>query len=593
MTARILDILPAETLISIAGHLDGIAGPDLSSFSLTNKAFHAAAAGFLFRDIHILVKHPRKLQRDVDSWLAVLRRTNSARHARRVRMTFHDKTLPHSDLYSPDRQMVVPTTQKWAYYSKHKSPENRRLRDAFVDPEAWTPMVRLLEALPGLTNMVIEHESSFSPLVLETMRTHHPNCRLELRGFDFHCSEGAAIDVHDVALLLAPQLHSISIKEYFQVSTGHTNESAILRLIGGLSPSLKTVELEPVFEGRHRRKFDADFESELQALITQTANHSLIPGKDLLNIFKSPELGTLRSLTLQKTNPDRLRAWFKATDFATLRHLRLTATPGELPWLTMHARFQQLESLELNYNEVSAGPGTAWEEGRAPGNVAVEFLAIMPALTSLSLEGRIPSPAIQFALSKFGGLLRKLSIRPSYGSHSSQDPPRVTLQDLCVLSKTCIRVQDLTLTLTVPTFQTSSPEMTEACESLGRMQSLRNICLTLRHETLEVRAGDGGCRRRARAYQRIVEDPMMADVVGLTTAEVAKSVWDTICGQGCRLELLQIDTIGDWCGTRKSDRVHQIRRVGAMGEGLVETTLFRENKKLYWRDMDFLGNKVP
>ncbi|KAF4773832.1 hypothetical protein HER10_EVM0005151 [Colletotrichum scovillei] len=584
MAARILDILPAETLISIAGHLDGIAGPDLSSFSLTNKAFHAAAACFLFRDIHILVKHPRRLQRDVDSWLAVLGRTNSARHVRRLKMTFLDKSLPHSDLYSPDRHMILPVPKETSFYFKHRSPENRRLRDAFVDPEAWTPMIRLLEALPGLTDMVIEHESSFSPLLLETLRTHHPGCRLELNGFDLHCSEGAAINAHDVALLLAPQLRSISIKEYYQTSIAHTNESVMLRLIGGLSPNLKIVKLEPFFGGRHKRKYDADFENELQALIAQTLDHSLISGKDLSRILKSPELGSLCSLTLQKTNPDRLMAWFRATDFAALRHLRLTASPGELPWLTTHARFHKLESLELNYNEVIVGPRPAWEGVANRGDVAIEFLAIMPALTSLSLEGRVPSPAVQFALSKFGGSLRKLSIRPSYGSHSRQEYPRIAPQDLCVLSKTCMWVQDLTVTITVPTFQTSSSEMIEASESLGRMRSLRNLYLTLRHSELEVRAGDGGCRRRARAYQRKLETTIEADAAGVTPAEVAKSIWETICEQGCRLELLQLDTIGDWGGTRKSDRVHQIRRVGAMGEGLVETALFRENGKLFWRD---------
>ncbi|OHE94315.1 hypothetical protein CORC01_10362 [Colletotrichum orchidophilum] len=583
MSTPSLNLLPAETLISIAGHLNGVPGPDLSSFSLTNRAFHAAAACFLFRDIHILVKHPRRLQRDVDVWLAILERTNSARHVRRLRMTFVDKTLPHSDLYSPDRHIMLPVASKNAFCGKHKSPESRRLRDAFVDPESWTPMIRLLEALPGLTNLVIEHESSFSPLLLETLRTHHPSCRLELKSFDLHCVEGAAIDAHDVALLLSPQLQGISIKEYFQISTGHANESVVLRLIQGLSPSLKTVELEPVFGGRHKRRYDADFESELQNLILQIVNDSPVSGKNLSKISKSPELGSLRSLTLQKNNPDRLKAWFEATDFTALRHLRLNAGSRDLLWLTTHARFHHLENLELNYGEYRIGPPGNQEDVGIPGDVAVEFLAILPALTALSLEGQITSPAVQFALSKFGGSLRKLSIRPSYGFFSMQKYPKITSQDLNLLSKACSLVADLTITIAVPTFQTSSPEMVEACESLGRMRSLRSLHLTLRHSTIEVTSGPGGCRR-ARAYQRKCETTIGADIMGVTPAEIAKSVWETICGRGCRLELLQLDTIHHYSGTRKSDRVHQIRRVGAMGEGVVEDTLIRENGKLHWRE---------
>ncbi|CCF38083.1 hypothetical protein CH063_00274, partial [Colletotrichum higginsianum] len=245
MASRPWDTLPAETLVSIAAHLEGVHLPDLSSFALTSKSCYAAAACHLFRDVHIRIKHPRKLHRDVAKWLAVLRHANAARHVRRLVMTFEDKTLHHSDLYSPDRLKLTPESADSLSYAKRMLPENRRLRDAFVNPEAWAPMVQLLKVLAGLTDMVIEHESSFSPYLLEALGTQHTKCLLELRCFDLHCTEGTSFNPYDVALLLSPQLHGISIKEYFQSFTGHTNESVVSRLVKGLSPSLKKVELEP------------------------------------------------------------------------------------------------------------------------------------------------------------------------------------------------------------------------------------------------------------------------------------------------------------------------------------------------------------
>ncbi|GJC94084.1 Protein kinase subdomain-containing protein [Colletotrichum higginsianum IMI 349063] len=581
MASRPWDTLPAETLVSIAAHLEGVHLPDLSSFALTSKSCYAAAACHLFRDVHIRIKHPRKLHRDVAKWLAVLRHANAARHVRRLVMTFEDKTLHHSDLYSPDRLKLTPESADSLSYAKRMLPENRRLRDAFVNPEAWAPMVQLLKVLAGLTDMVIEHESSFSPYLLEALGTQHTKCLLELRCFDLHCTEGTSFNPYDVALLLSPQLHGISIKEYFQSFTGHTNESVVSRLVKGLSPSLKKVELEPVFGARYHRRCNPEFESQLQTLISQATSDNLKYWRNAAKATVAPKIGSVPFLSLQRTSPERIRAWVETTDFALLRHLRLNTGSRELRWLAKHAEFRQLDSLEL-HNRGYIGAPSDEENFDEIENAAVDFLAGMPALTSLSLEGQLTSPMLRTAVSRFGGTLRKLMLRPTANGLLPEEDIKLGPEHIDLLPLASPLLEDLTITVAVPTFLSQSTELAGICESLARVPHLRSLHLTLRSTTEEDPLMVSK-RRRPRIDRdgKFQSPDILREEL---TDEVVKWAWEAICERGSRLELLRMDTLYRWSGARKSEKVHQVRRIGAMGEGVVAETLYRRNRVLRWRE---------
>ncbi|GKT59220.1 protein kinase subdomain-containing protein [Colletotrichum tofieldiae] len=580
MACRPLDTLPAETLIGIAAHLEGVHLPDLSSFALTSKSCYAAAACYLFREVHIRIKHPRKLQGDVANWLAVLGRTNATRHVRRLVMTFEDKTLHHSDLYSPDRLSLTAESADSLSYAKRMLPENRRLRDAFVNPKAWAPMIQLLKTLVGLTAMVIEHESSFSPYLLEALGTQHTRCLLELRCFDLHCIEGAPLNPYDVALLLSPQLHSISIREYFQSFTGHTNESIVSKLVKGLSPSLRMVELEPVFGARYHRRCSPEFESQLQSVISQAMEEARKYWKNSARGNIAPKLGSIPFLSLQRTSPERVQAWVETTDFTALRHLRLNARSRELRWLAKHANFRYLDGLELHNGGYIGAPSDA-ENFDDLENAAVDFLAVIPALTSLSLEGQLTLPMLQFAVSQFGKTLRRLKLRPTGNGFLPEEDIRLGPEHVNLLSPACPMLEDLTITVAVPSFRSKSTELTGICEGLAQARRLRRLYLTLR-STTEEDPLKVVLRRRPRIDRNgICKSPDIPPEE--LTSEFVRSAWGTICKHGSRLELLQMDTLYRWSGTRKSEKVHQVRRVGAMGRETVEEGLYRRNGILRWR----------
>ncbi|KAK1964267.1 hypothetical protein LY78DRAFT_161155 [Colletotrichum sublineola] len=581
MIRRPLDTLPAETLISIAGYLEGVQLPDLSSFSLTSRACNAAASCYLFRDIHIRIKHPRKLQRDVAKWLTVLQRTNASRHVRRLVMTFEDRTLHHSDLYSPDRLSLTAETVDSLSYAKRMLPKNRRLRDVFVNPKAWAPMVQLLNALVRLTNMVIEHESSFSPFLLEALGTQHTRCRLDLRCFDLHCIEGTPLNPYDVALILSPQLHSISIKEYFQSFTGHTNEWVVSKLVKGLSPSLKTVELEPVFGARYHRRCNPAFESQLQSVIAQAKELNLKYWKNSARDTYAPKLGSIPSLSIQRTSPERVQSWVETTDFALLRHLRLNAGSRELRWLAKHAKFCCLDSLELYNNGYISAPSDT--EGLDDlDNAAVDFLAVIPALTSLSLGAQLTLPMLQFAVSRFGKTLRKLKLRPTGGGFFPEEDIKIHAEQLGLISAACPLLEDLAITVAIPPFQSQSAVLTGICQDIARIRRLRSLYLTLR-STAEEDPMKLLLRRRPRIdrSERFLSPTFPTEEL---TGTFVRAVWDTICEQGSRLESMQMDTLYRWGGMRKSERVFQVRRVGAVGEETVAETLYRRNDTLRWRE---------
>ncbi|KAK1988554.1 hypothetical protein LZ30DRAFT_745018 [Colletotrichum cereale] len=581
MIRRPLDTLPTETLISIAAHLEGVRLPDLSSFALTSRSCYAAASCYLFRDIHIRIKHPRKLQRDVAKWLSVLQRTNALRHVRRLVMTFEDRTLHHSDLYSPDRLSLTAETVDSLSYAKRMLPKNRRLRDVFVNPRAWAPMVQLLKALVWLTDMVIEHESSFSPFLLEALGTQHTKCLLHLRCFDLHCIEGAPLDPHDVALLLSPQLHSVSIKEYFQSFTGHTNESVVCKLVKGLSPSLMTVELEPVFGARYHRRCNPEFESQLQSVIAQAMEVNLEYWENSARGTHAPKLGSISSLSIQRTSPERVQSWVETTDFALLRHLRLNAGSRELRWLAKHATFRCLDSLEL-HNSGYVGAPSDTEGFDDLENAAVDFLAVLPALTTLSLEAQLTLPMLRFAVSRFGKTLRNLKLRPTGSGFFPEEDIKIRAEHFGLISAACPLLEDLTATIAVHSFRSQSTELTGICQGIARIRRLRSLYLTLR-STTEEDPMKLLLRRRPRIDRsgRFLSPTFPTEEL---TDTFVSAAWDTICEQGSRLESMQMDTLYRWGGTRKCERVFQVRRVGAAGEGAVAETLYRRNGTLRWRE---------
>ncbi|OLN88337.1 hypothetical protein CCHL11_00470 [Colletotrichum chlorophyti] len=172
--------------------------------------------------------------------------------------------------------------------------------------------MELLRALKRLTRLVIDHETSFTRQLVETLRKYNRECLLDLRHFGVRYSDDSGPDPRDLALLSSPQLHSISVKEYNSASPDHINEMAVLRLVKERVPRLREVHLEPGLCARRSLPEDVQirFVDHLQGLISKKAPKGQNPRSDEYTV--ALQLGSWCSLSLGKVTPTRLEAWFEA-----------------------------------------------------------------------------------------------------------------------------------------------------------------------------------------------------------------------------------------------------------------------------------------
>ncbi|KAF9881878.1 hypothetical protein CkaCkLH20_01024 [Colletotrichum karsti] len=509
-----LNHLPIEALINIASLIDKPPEPDLSSFALAGKSCNAAAAYFLFQEIHIRLTTPKKLRQDVARWLTVLRRNSYERHVRLldVKFDFATKSPP-----GPWEFMHMYTRETHWQFDRRVEYE---VRLQFGAPGAWDPLVELLCALPGLRQLAVDHDTSFSRQLIETLGSHHSECRLDLRRFNMlplYVAMGnrAPIDRHDVALLLVAQLHEIGIDEYSRDSGSrrvpkplHVNEIALRELLlAGLVPNLKAVHIGPnVLLDKllnHYQSVVSDAPRFRELLSQELGRHSSRPQGRATGVINTG-IGSLNSLTLYTPGVRRLDDWLEATDPTRLRRLELFIDMDEYNILDK-GRYSLLSFTEL---ELHLNPLVSLQE---PEYWKKQFPKL-PPLTYLSLVGIITPISFKAAVDSLGSSLRRLKLKPSIRTRGDLSRPVHLKADqwwnrelLTLLPEGCPLLEELV----VENSDLGDGADWSICESLGQNKNLR---------TLSVKLGSS------------TEDKALAT-----------AAWHVIRRQGCQLERLLVN----------------------------------------------------
>ncbi|EAQ84820.1 hypothetical protein CHGG_08834 [Chaetomium globosum CBS 148.51] len=135
-------------------------------------------------------------------------------------------------------------------------PEEDTLTDA-----AWQPLVRLVQILPGLGDVLYANRHRVPPCLLQALRQYRPRCRLHVFSFRLRSLRLPETDPDELALVTAPCLYSIWMWYWGMDGFDHDDYSepepdyhaeAVDSMVKGLAPNLKEVHLffqpEPAYE---------------------------------------------------------------------------------------------------------------------------------------------------------------------------------------------------------------------------------------------------------------------------------------------------------------------------------------------------------
>lgn len=441
MAFSLFNDLPPELQIHICSYLED-SPKDLSSLALTSKACHNVAACYMFPSVRIALSSPRKLWEDVQLWLYRLALRSYGRHVRQLEVSFY--------ACSPS--------------------EVEDIRLDFRNPQWWAPLGQLLEALPGLARLVVDHDANLSPQLVEALRNGLPRCRLNVRGVSLHPKfnskykqhqEGAeSISAYDIALLSSPHLRHVSIMEYAEEAgmPTHANDLLAFMLASGLAPNLETVDMIPVsskMRENRRRRFHGCDRSHLEEMVSWEIEHSSL----LYKLAEVPKMASLKSLSLRGTSVQRLRMWSRTIDFTTLSRLRLGASDSHISWLAQNCQLLGLTGLDLQL--MPPLPSDALLES---------FFDILPPLSSLSLGGYFTRVSLIHAIRTHGVSLRSLDIMLTVWPESSFRRERfeICTETVAEISPACPLLEDLAIDIAV------DEHFQRNCIHIGRIRRLRN-----------------------------------------------------------------------------------------------------------------------
>ncbi|KAH6853215.1 hypothetical protein B0I37DRAFT_409406 [Chaetomium sp. MPI-CAGE-AT-0009] len=423
---RLLDV-PTEILWAIFDYIGDSHPRSLLSLALVNKRHYSAASPFLYRSLTFQVDNPEQLTQDAQRCELLLRRDSAFPHVRRLivhgRLGLEPPQGSHSPTLSPTPsppraapELAVSLADEglgrqrmpcaklvgslYHEYNQSSLAALNRVRRHHHDASAqqvhqsgpyWTPLARLIDILPAMTDFVFACPDQLPPCVLEALHRHSARPRLHMCAFALRSLADAEIDPHEVALASSPLLHRIFV--YYEDTNGYDLQSrpsyhfnAVMDLVTGVAPNLREVRL-----------FHSSGESEDEHGISLP----LPPAwkgfpTDTTRFNKGEEnrrsLGSLESLDLEGNNDlidesprhltgDAIRRWERCTDFSALRTLNLhqSVTQEALDSLTEHCRFPNLTSLVLNCDDTST-PERA--------ELVRRFLCSLANLRSLELQAR-------------------------------------------------------------------------------------------------------------------------------------------------------------------------------------------------------------
>jgi hypothetical protein len=419
-TRMALSSLPLEILQQIGGCVETLHWPSLFTFSLTSKACHRASALLILRKINIKIAHDGKgLQRDTDRLMETLSRMDSARHVQCI--TIKGDMRPSVKKKGNNLEWLRETgldeiLVDWnlinhsSHYVVYDEPVIKKSSDEDL---AWTPIVRLLQAIPYLRDLVYDCQSQFPPSLLSTIHK-LPQCRLHHLSFRFRTLLWGVPYPYEMELATSPSLYRVKLFCTWRDSDydDDFNEEAMMELAAGLAPDLKEVSIQIINSDRSGRDYRA--RESWQGLPGSTRE----------------TMGSLKSLSLKGfmglRSPKLLRKWAKYTDFASIQHLCLggdydsdsPALSGEtMEWIAQNHLFPQLRTLSVYLSR-----DDMMDEKPHYSQNAVSFFQDFEPLEELSVHGPMDSQIIDAILSNHGLTLTKLVLRP-FESHTYTHVP--------------------------------------------------------------------------------------------------------------------------------------------------------------------------
>jgi len=483
-TRMILPSLPLELLQQIAACVETVHPPSLYAFSLASKACHNASAFLIFRQINVTIHHHEGLRRDANRLVEALSRTDSARHVQRIsiegalRLNAQktDSDGQATDRFSqPSLEQIMIDEETMDYSRPYVVYDEPVIVRSSEEDVAWAPVVKLLQAIPHLNDMVYSCQSQFPPSLLSTLREQHPQCRLHHLAFRFRTLLWGVPYPYEMELATFPSLYRVKVTCAPQDTDGDDdfNLEAMMELAAGLAPNLKEViilNLSP----RHSWKYRRSRESWQG-----------------LRGFTGEAMGSLTSLSLKGcshlTSPTLLQNWAKHTDFACLRHLALGggyeaktyALSGEtMEWVAQNHSFPRLRTLSVYLTR----DDLIHERPHYRDN-AVSFFQAFESLEDLSVHGPIDSHIVDAILSYHGQKLKKLNLRPfeehfnfSNGRDRRDIPMEFTKDHILQIHDQCPVLEELAIPVKRNKSSASEAEMYRC---FNKMESLRFLFLTL------------------------------------------------------------------------------------------------------------------
>lgn len=558
-----LEGLPPETLQQIAGYLHEI--PSLSAFSLASKTCHSAAIPSMFRNIHLAVHGRKALQRDVDTLIEILSRTESARHVRRLSITGSlglDVEGVTAKLSADELYTVEWFKETGAYEifdgqepvfqdnGEHVSTEPV-IEKCSEEDMAWAPVVSLIKILPGLTTLKYDCRNQFPPLLLDAIEEH--KCKLHHMTFRLRSLLSDTPDPYEMALATSPCLYKAQVRCAWRDSNGGDdfNEEAMMELAAGLAPNLKelvVVGLHPPIPFLKRRRPRGPWRGL----------PGFVPGK------RTESLTTLTFLGPVYLSVDTMQSWARHIDFGWLRHLGLAGgyTTSELrqrgideevmDWMLQNCSFHRLRSLRVHLSRdlMVERPGFA--------DTASTFFKLFEPLCELSVSGSLDPKILDAILSRHGPTLQKLTLRPMEcemiipNGRTLEMPMLFEREHILQIQAQCPGLRELAITV-----KRTKSGATEAkiYKSFGKMECLQSLFLTL--DCSDWRIAQDSTRTNDPSFDEFdremylelgllkghVRDTFMNCAVDET---LARSIWETICGdkKGRPLQSLRLWTTG-------------------------------------------------
>ncbi|KAH6617136.1 hypothetical protein F5144DRAFT_498249 [Chaetomium tenue] len=359
-----LDILPVEILALVCDYVELSHRPSLLSFALASKRCHSVAKRLFFHTIRFSPNNPSELELDVDECIRILERNASVSHVRTLLVTgplwghyYSTRALISANdgdnrtwsfglpVSLSDISALIPT-------HSDRPPENDTLTDA-----AWQPLVRLVQLLPGLGDVLYANRHRVPPCLLQALLQYRPRCRLHVFSFRLHSLRFPETDPDELAPVTAPCLYSIWMW-YCGVDgfdDGHSepepnyHAEAIDSMVRGLAPNLKEVHLflqpggayemdnnplppRPPWKGFTNVGADSTcMPAHLKSLELGLDFHSPISlEKEVADRWAANNLSSLRALRLRRfVKPEALGSHLQAKNFPYLTTLLFTCAEDQ------------------------------------------------------------------------------------------------------------------------------------------------------------------------------------------------------------------------------------------------------------------------